>query len=107
MQVKLAKDSEVPDEGLVVKSHGDKNILLTKVEGRVYALDDVCTHQGAPLHEGQLGGPDGDDPFLVTCPWHQAHFDLRTGQVHQECPWATDTQAYPVEVRDGEVYVEL
>jgi len=107
MQVKLARLEEVPDEGLIMRTHGDRQVLLTKVEGRVYAMNDVCSHQGAPLHQGQLGGPEGDDPFLVTCPWHAAHFDVRTGEVMQECPWATALDAYPVEVREGDVYVEL
>ena len=100
----LARLEELPERALLGRAHGERQVLLARVGGAVFALDDVCTHGGAPLHEGDLGRA-GD--HLVTCPWHEAHFDLRTGRVEQDTPWATDTQTYPVEVRGEEVWVEL
>ncbi len=102
--VKLATVDEVPDGGMVVKQHGDKQILLARIGGTVYAMDNVCSHQGAELHEGQLGE---EGPTMVTCPWHAAHFDLRTGKVHQDTDWATDLETFRVEVQGSDVLVEL
>jgi len=100
----LARLDEVPEGALIHRRHGTRDVLLARVRGEVFALDDVCTHAGGSLHEGELGRA-GD--CLVTCPWHEASFDLRTGKVHQDTPWATDTQTYRVELRGDEVWVEL
>jgi nitrite reductase/ring-hydroxylating ferredoxin subunit len=103
--VAVAKASEIPEGGMVAKEHAGKLVVLAKVKGKIYAMDNVCTHQGAPLHEGVLG--EGGDPFLLTCPWHEAHFDLRTGKVYQDTPWATDTETFHVEVKGDDVYVDI
>ena len=71
-QVKLAKADEIPDGGMIMKEHEGRQILLARIEGQVYAMDNICNHQGAELHEGDLGQ---EGPHLVTCPWHAAHFD--------------------------------
>lgn len=102
--VKLARIDEVPEGGMIAREHGDKQILLAKVEGTIYAMDNICNHAGAELHEGQLGE---EGPCLVTCPWHSAHFDVRTGKVHQDTDWASDTETFTVEIQGDEVLVDL
>ena len=102
--VLLARLSEIPEGGLVGRSHGAFEIALARVRNEVFAIDDVCTHAGASLHEGELGR-EGD--YCLTCPWHEAHFDVRTGKVDQDTSWAVDTRSYPVEVRGDEVWVDL
>jgi len=102
--VKLATAAEIPDGGMIVKQHEGRQILLARVEGQVYAMDNICNHQGAELHEGELGQ---EGPHLVTCPWHAAHFDVRSGKVHQDTDWATDLDTFGVELRDGDVYVDV
>jgi len=104
-KVKLAQVSDVPEGGLTMREHGGRQILLTRLEGRIYAMNDTCTHRGAPLHMGELGA--AGSPQLLTCPWHAAHFDVTTGKVYQDTPWATDTETYPVEVVGEDVLVEL
>lgn len=104
-RVKLATVSEIPEGGMTAKEHDGRQILLAKVGGTVYAMNDTCTHRGAPLHMGQLGA--AGNPILLTCPWHAAHFDISTGKVYQETPWATDTESYSVEVAGEDVYIEI
>ncbi|MBV9719655.1 MAG: non-heme iron oxygenase ferredoxin subunit [Candidatus Eremiobacteraeota bacterium] len=48
-------------------------LLLCNVDGSFYAIEDVCTHDGGPLDQGQL---EGD---RIVCPRHGATFDVRTG----------------------------
>jgi len=88
-----------------MREHEGRQVLLTRVEGRIYAMNDTCTHRGAPLHTGELG--TGGSPYLLTCPFHAAQFDVTTGKVYQDTPWATDTESYPVEVVGEDVFVEL
>ena len=52
----------------------DRLIVLTHVEGKYYAIDDVCTHDGGPLSDGVLSG------HAIACPRHGAKFDIRTGK---------------------------
>jgi nitrite reductase/ring-hydroxylating ferredoxin subunit len=105
MKVRLAAVSEVPENGMTMREHGGRSVLLAKVDGRVYAMNDTCTHRGAPLHMGELG--QAGSPYLLTCPWHAAHFDVTSGKVYQDTPWATDTETYPVEVSGEDVLVDL
>jgi nitrite reductase/ring-hydroxylating ferredoxin subunit len=103
-EVKLGHLDEIPQNGMTMKEHEGLQVLLARCGEEVYAINDVCTHQGAPLHDGRLGEKR---ECVVTCPWHAAHFDLRTGRVEQETPWATDTQTYRVRVDGNDVYVDL
>jgi nitrite reductase (NADH) small subunit len=48
-------------------------VAVFRVEGAVYALDDACPHEDGPLGEGTLKG------CVVTCPYHDWHFDVTTG----------------------------
>jgi len=106
--VLLARLDELPDGGMIQRRHGLRDVLLARVRGEVFALDDQCTHAGGSLHEGVLScGDDGSGDCRVTCPWHEASFELRTGKVHQDTPWATDTRAYRVELRGDEIWVDL
>lgn len=104
-KVKLASISDVPEGGMTMREHEGRPILLVKVDGKIWAMNGSCTHQGAPLHMGELG--EAGSPYLLTCPWHAAHFDVRTGKVYQDTPWATDTESYPVEIAGDDVLVEI
>ena len=64
------------------------------------ALDDVCTHTGDPLAGGELDG------YTVTCPWHGAQFDIRSGK-NLRMPALCPTRSHQVQVTNGEVFVKL
>lgn len=71
--VKVAQTSEIPaGQGKCVEVD-DKRIAIFNVDGKFYAIDDVCPHQGGPLGEGELDG------IVVTCPWHGWEYDVTTG----------------------------
>jgi 3-phenylpropionate/trans-cinnamate dioxygenase ferredoxin subunit len=69
------KVSDIPDGGMVTTKEGATEILLAKVNGKVYAIDNACGHSGYPLNQGRLDG------HIITCRWHDAKFDVRTGEV--------------------------
>ncbi|ELZ01675.1 Rieske (2Fe-2S) domain-containing protein [Natrialba chahannaoensis JCM 10990] len=66
-------------------------------DGEVKAVNNRCPHMGFPLVEGTV------DDGILTCHWHHARFELSCGDTFD--PWADDVQTYPVEIRDGTVYV--
>jgi len=74
-------------------------LVLWRSNGQVYALDNRCPHMGFPLDRGTCR--DG----ILTCHWHAARFDLRTGGTFDQ--FADDVQVFPVEVRGDEVWVDL
>ncbi|MCB9008850.1 MAG: Rieske (2Fe-2S) protein [Ardenticatenaceae bacterium] len=74
-------------------------LALWYVDGQVYAVDNRCPHMGFPLDRGSV--KDG----ILTCHWHHARFDLESGGTFDQ--WADDVRAFPVEIRDGDVWVNL
>src|ERR687888_1004930 len=80
-----------------------KPIVLSLVNGKIYAMDAVCSHEGGPLEEGTLEG------YELKCPWHYAIFDVRNAKVSEQTVWATDLQSYPVKVNEatGDIMVSL
>jgi nitrite reductase/ring-hydroxylating ferredoxin subunit len=77
-----------------------KKIALFNQEGSFYAIDDTCTHRGGPLSEGEVSGEE------VTCPWHGAVYNIRTGAV-LGAPAPRGVASYPVRVRGSDVEVEV
>jgi nitrite reductase/ring-hydroxylating ferredoxin subunit len=73
-------------------------IALYKVDGVVYAIGDVCTHEFALLSGGFV--EDG----VIECPLHQATFDIRTGRCLSP-PATADLPTYEVRIDGGAVYV--
>lgn len=69
-------------------------------DGAVHAVRDQCTHGRVALSEGEV---DGD---TLECCLHGSRFDLRTG-VPVNLPATVGVRVYPVDVRDGNVYVML
>ena len=76
-----------------------ERVLLAHVEGRWYALADVCGHQRMALSKGRLDG------YVVECPLHFACYDVRTG-ILLSGPMAANVPIYEVRVEDDTVYVK-
>jgi glycine betaine catabolism B len=89
---KVANKSDLREGGLLGVQIDSKRIVLSMVEGKVYAMNAVCTHKGAPLEEGTLLDYD------LKCPWHFALFDIRNGKVSARTVWAKDLESYLVQV---------
>ena len=77
-----------------------KKIALFNIQGQFYALDDTCTHRGGPLSEGDI------EDESVTCPWHGATFDVKTGQALGP-PASTGVACYKVQVEGSDINIEL
>ena len=75
-------------------------IALFNCDGEYYAIDNDCTHVGGPLCEGELDG------YTVTCPWHGAEFNVRTGEVLAP-PAEENVDSYKVHVESYVIKIEI
>jgi nitrite reductase/ring-hydroxylating ferredoxin subunit len=73
------------------------DIVIFYHQDKVYALDNRCPHMGFPLSCGST--KDG----ILTCDWHHARFDLKTGGCFDL--WADDVPTFPVTLKDGKIWV--
>ncbi len=100
MWVEAARLLDFQNGRLVVRlPQHPRPILLLKVGEEVFALEDLCTHDNGPLHEGEV------EEGKIVCPRHGARFDLRTGR--QTLPAPRPVKVFPVRVEGGLVYLEL
>ena len=98
--VSVAKTSDLSDPGQMLVEVEDRLVALFKVNGQLFALDDVCTHDGGPLAEGKL------EDHTIACPRHGAKFDIRDGHA-LTMPATEDTVSHDVKVEGDAVYVRL
>ncbi len=98
--VKVATTGDLaPGQGKMVEVDG-KKIALFNLEGSFDAIDDTCTHRGGPLSEGEIEGEQ------VTCPWHGAIFDIKSGEVLGP-PAPKGVARYNVRVAGTDIEVEV
>ena len=98
--VSVAKTTDLPPGSVVQVAVGDRKVALFNLDGAFYAIEDVCTHRGAPLSEGAVIGEE------VECPWHGSRFSLKTG-AHLCPPAPKGVTAYRVQIAGDEVQIEV
>ena len=97
--VSVARFKDLQGKGSITVHPNGKTLVLFLYGDKVYALDNRCPHMGFPLDKGSV--EDG----ILSCHWHHARFDLASGGAFDL--WADDIDSFPVELRDGEIYVDL
>jgi 3-phenylpropionate/trans-cinnamate dioxygenase ferredoxin component len=98
--VKVARIGDIPPGTAKLVEVEDVRIALFNLDGELYAIEDVCTHDGGPLVEGTIV-----DGCQVQCPRHGARFDIRTGAA-MRFPAFEATNTYAVRVEGEDVLVE-
>jgi nitrite reductase/ring-hydroxylating ferredoxin subunit len=91
------RDDVVEGEATQVKI-GKMLIALFQINGEVYAINDICTHEWACMSDGFIEGEE------IECPIHMARFNILTGKVLSE-PASEDLQTYKVDIRGDDIYV--
>lgn len=95
-----AKTSEITDGGKLLVEVDDRLVILFQVGDSYYCIDDVCTHDGGTLSDGEFKGHE------IACPRHGAKFDVRCGKV--TCMPATQaTVAHETKVDGDTIQVKL
>ena len=98
--IKVAETSEIPVGRVKVVVVGDKRIALCNVDGEFFAIDDLCTHDGGSLDQGELAGD------VIECPRHGARFNVRTGKV-LALPAVKPLNTYPLRMEGSEIQVAV
>ena len=94
-----AKVDEVKEGEILALNIDDTPVALTRVQGKIVAFGDVCTHDDGPLAEGEI---EGD---CVICPRHGARFNLFTGRPTFPAP--TPIPIYETKIEGDNVLVKL
>ena len=99
MWIKAAKSSDITAEKPQIVEVDGKQIALFRSGKNIYAINNICPHQGGPLGEGFLDGTE------VTCPWHAWAFDVRTGAC-QTIP-KVKQKTFKVKIKNEDVWIEM
>jgi glycine betaine catabolism B len=98
--IKIGETKDIQSSQMKAVDVNGERICVANVEGKYYAIGNVCTHMGGPLAEGKLEG------FEVECPWHGSKFDIRTGKVVRP-PAMREEPTYEVKVEDNNVLIKI
>ena len=98
--IAVAETGEIAPGRVKVVEVDGRRIALCNVDGEFFAIDDVCTHDGGSLDQGELYDN------VIECPRHGARFDVKTGRA-LTLPAVMPVSSYPVQVEDGEIRVQL
>ncbi len=94
----IAESALAEGEHVVVDVDG-YDVAIFKIEGELYAIEDVCSHDGAEIASGELVGDE------IICPRHGARFCVKTGQV-QCAPAYEDIATFPLRIVEGRIQVK-
>lgn len=98
--VKIARLDQIKPSKMFRATLQKQAILLANINGQLFAIDDMCSHEDASLYNGALKG------HCVECPLHGSHFDFRTGKPDGS-PATEAVTTYKVEVKNDDVYIYL
>lgn len=96
----VAKKSAIPPGTTLRVVVNGTEVLLCNYEGEIYAIEDVCTHDGGELDQGELEG------CRIRCPRHGAMFDIKTGEA-LTLPAVLPVPTYGVRVEGDDVFVTV
>ena len=91
---------ELEKKGRVVVRNGARQFALMKWNGRVFALDNRCPHEGYPLSEGSVNIQD----CVLTCNWHNWKFSLDTGE---NISGEDDVPVYETKQESGNIWIHV
>lgn len=93
----VAQVDDIPQGASKCVTVQGRPIALFNVSGQIFAIHDLCPHEGGPLHKGRLKG------CVIACPWHDLAFDVRNGQGTDGGGYCVGS--YDVKVEGTGVYV--
>ena len=97
--VRVAETKDIQTSQMKEVQIDGQDVCIANVDGKYYAIGNVCTHEGGPLADGVLEG------YEVECPWHQSKFDVRTGEVRGP-PASESEPTYEIKVDGNSILVK-
>jgi 3-phenylpropionate/trans-cinnamate dioxygenase ferredoxin subunit len=98
--IRVASVDEISDPGSLLVEVDERLIVVFRIGSDFYAIDDVCTHDGGPLSEGEM------ENHWIACPRHGARFDIRTGAA-LSMPATQPTVAHEAKLEGNEIFVKV
>lgn len=98
--VRVASVAEVPENGMKSVQVDGVGIVLVKRDGRVFALEDRCSHEEFPLSAGEVTGDQ------ITCALHGARFELASGAA-KALPAVLPVRTFDCRIEGDEVQVRV
>lgn len=104
---KLASTDDIPPGTMKSFDLSGRKILLANAEGKFFALDDKCPHIGKPMSKGSLNGT------CVTCPYHGAQFDIRSGENVKDATFlfwkvhCNNAKMYDIQLVDNDIFIAV
>jgi nitrite reductase/ring-hydroxylating ferredoxin subunit len=95
------KTADIAPGKMIKVTIDGRDILVANINGDYCATDDSCTHSGSSLSEGKLDG------CTITCGWHAAEFDCKTGKLVKFPAKIRDLTSYNVVVESDNVFIEM
>ena len=100
MEVKVALKTDLPTGKMVGIENSGQKMVIANVNGKYYAVGNICTHRGCKLSDGTLNGEK------VQCPCHGSTFDITTGAVIKG-PASNPERSFKVRVDGDAILVTL
>src|SRR5687767_5125104 len=98
--IRVADTKDIPISQMKEVQVDGESVCIADVDGKYYAISNICTHEGGPLADGTLNG------YEVECPWHNSKFDVRTGEVIS--PPANEPEPiYEVKIEGNDILIKL
>ncbi|MCA9937498.1 MAG: non-heme iron oxygenase ferredoxin subunit [Anaerolineales bacterium] len=98
--VRVAGIADIPPGARTLIDLEEETIAIFNIDGELYCIADVCTHDGGPLADGDVRGCE------IECPRHGARFDLRTGAA-LSLPAVIAVPTYEARVVGDAIYVKV
>tara|TARA_Y100000782_G_scaffold103793_1_gene122263 strand:- start:1339 stop:1647 length:309 start_codon:yes stop_codon:yes gene_type:complete len=96
----VAKTNEIKPNQIKQVSIDGKDIVVINIDGNYFAINDTCTHAGGSLSEGKVEGS------IITCDWHGAQFDCKSGKLVKFPAKINDLESYNVVIESDTIFVE-
>lgn len=111
---------EFEEDVRVILAVGSREIGVFRVDGKFYAFQNRCLHQGGPVCEGivigkveavlddakrELGRRFSTEKRQIVCPWHAWEYDIETGQFAGE--QSLKLHQFPVRIEGNQVFVSV
>ncbi len=98
--IDVTTTENIPEDDVIGMDIAGKSIALYRVDGEVFATDNLCTHGNARLCDGFLEG------YEIECPLHQGKFDIRNGKA-MCAPLTEDVKIYSIKIEGDRVFVAI
>jgi len=100
-KIVACKTADIPPGKMIKVSIDGRDILVANINNEYFATDDSCTHSGSSLSEGKL------NENTITCGWHAAEFDCKSGKLLKFPAKIRDLTSYNVVIESDNIFVEM